>query len=351
LESTSCSDYGALYQELFQLDFRQLSEQAAEVLEKTDDVYSSRLNERLETDLGVTLGEAERHDTLFLLHTTRYDGLFPAGDLLRVYRDTMNGLGIDVERQQNIDIDSATRPRKTLRAFCAPIMVPDEIKLVIRPTGGQTDYLTLLHEAGHAQHYGWTSPELRPEFRYTGDYALSETYAFLFNHLPCETAWLGSLLGARASRDLTVSMLLARLITIRRYAAKLIYECELHSLDDPSNAGPLYSETQSSATGFKTSETEYLYDLDDSFYSASYLRAWAFEVLLREYLKTRFGSRWWQSRRAGGFLKEIWETGDRYTACEMAAQIGLGQIGFQPLIDEFVSRLSTNGNEELTVAR
>lgn len=79
--------------------------------------------------------------------------------------------------------------------------------------------------------------------------------------------------------------------------------------------------------------------IEQSFYSASYLRAWAFEVSLREYLKTRFGSHWWASRRTGDFLKEIWETGDRYTADEMAAQIGIGPIRFDPLIDEFNAAL------------
>ena len=102
----------------------------------------------------------------------------------------------------------------------------------------------------------------------------------------------------------------------------------------------LIAELQTRATNFKARPEEFLFDLDDSFYSASYLRAWAFEVQLREYLKTRFGSRWWASRRSGDFLKEIWETGDRYTADEMASQIGIGPIRFDPLVDEFNLALS-----------
>jgi hypothetical protein len=31
----------------------------------------------------------------------------------------------------------------------------------------------------------------------------------------------------------------------------------------------------------------------------------------------------------------MWETGDRYTADEMAAQLGIGPIEFDPLIEEF----------------
>ena len=128
---------------------------------------------------------------------------------------------------------------------------------------------------------------------------------------------------------------------MRRHIAKLIYERELHAGEDLARSAQVYAELQTAATKFKTGSTEFLFDLDDGFYSASYVRAWAFEVQLREHLKTRFGQRWWASRRAGNFLKEIWETGDRYTADEMAAQIGTGPIAFDLLIDEFNQALKS----------
>ena len=141
------------------------------------------------------------------------------------------------------------------------------------------------------------------------------------------------------SDEFVRSVMLARLVTVRRYVAKLSYENRLHLSDDLAAASLQYSECQTVATHFKTEPEEFLFDLDDGFYSASYLRAWAFEVSLREYLKTKFGSQWWASKRAGDFLKEIWETGDRYTADEMASQIGVGTISFELLIEEFNSTL------------
>lgn len=339
-EPAATADYKGLYEELLQLDFDGLRGQAQRLLELTESAYAARLDHALKRDLGIGIDSAERHDALYLLHLNRYNDHFPEEALLRVYKETMAGLGIQVDAQKNIEIDSEARPHKTPRAFCAPILVPEQIKLVIRPIGGQSDYLTLLHEAGHAQHYGWTSPDLSPEFKYTGDYALSETYAFLFNHLPCETDWLGLLLGFRESSDLVCSMMLAKLVTVRRYAAKFLYECELHMREDLANAPSLYAELQTDATKFRTVGTEFLFDLDDSFYSASYLRAWAFEVILRDYLKSRFGKAWWTSRRAGSFLKEMWETGDRYSADEMADQIGIGPISMSPLVDEFIGHFA-----------
>ena len=327
--------YTALYEEMRGLDYIALAEQAGQVLSRTESVYTTRLAEAIGREMGLSLEEADRSDALYFLQLNGYDDRFPARDLMRVYRETMAGLGINIEEQKNILIDDKPRPRKNARAFCMPILVPQEIKLVIRPMGGQSDYQAFLHESGHAQHYGGAAESLRPEFKYTGDYSLSESYAFLFNHLVSDGAWLAEMLKFHESGDFIRAEMLARLSSIRRYVAKLKYECELHTYEDLPRAAQVYAELQTDATRFKTEQTDFLYDLDDAFYSANYLRAWGFEVMLREYLKTRFGAAWWASRRAGNFLREMWETGDRYTADDIAAHIGVGPISFDLLIDEF----------------
>lgn len=333
--SLGASTYVALYEDIKRLDYPGIARDAASVLIQTEARYLAALDEGLAREFGSRIRQPERHDAIYLLHLTRYDDRFPAGKLLRIYAATMAGLGIRVASQANILIDGELRPRKTCRAFCMPILVPDDIRLVIRPVGGQSDYQSLFHEVGHAQHYGGASASLAPEFKYTGDYALTETYAFLFNHLISERSWLAEFLGLNDSSEFVRAVMLARLVTVRRYVAKLAYECQLHLGGDLTEAPALYAELQTAATRFRTDGTEFLFDLDDSFYAASYLRAWALEVALREHLKTRFGNRWWASRRAGDFLKQMWETGDRHTADEMASQVGIGPIGFDLLIDEF----------------
>jgi len=339
--SIGASSYLALFEDLRAQDYRAIVLGAEALLTQTEPRYLARLDEALVRDIGVRLSQAERHDALYLLHLTHFDDRFPADKLLLVYAHTMAGLGISVASQKNILIDGEPRPHKSCRAFCMPISIPDEIRLVIRPVGGQSDYQSLFHEIGHAQHYGWASASLPPEFKYTGDYALTESYAFLFNHLISDKAWLAEFLGLRESRELVRAVMLARLVTVRRYVAKLAYECRLHVGGDLAQSAVSYAELQTDATKFKTGATEFLFDLDDSFYSASYLRAWAFEVALREHLKTQFGTRWWASRRAGDFLKQLWETGDRHTADEMASQIGIGPISFERLIDEFNQALKS----------
>ena len=115
-----------------------------------------------------------------------------------------------------------------------------------------------------------------------------------------------------------------------------MYERELHYGRRPAARGSALLRASDRRDAVQDRARQNSFTISTTrFYSASYVRAWAFEVMLREHLKTRFGPQWWTSRRAGDFLKEIWETGDRYTADEMAAQIGIGPISFDLLIEEF----------------
>jgi hypothetical protein len=338
--SLEYSSYAELFEQIRGLDYSALTSLVTTIISRTEVKYLARLDFALKRDLGIGVEQAERSDAMYFLHLTGFDDGFPPEQMVRVYSETMAGLGIKIDAQNNITIDSEPRHRKNPRAFCTPISIPEDIKLVIRPSGGQSDYQSFLHESGHAQHYGWASTNLLPEFKYSGDYALTETYAFLFNHLISDSEWLANFLGIKDSREFVRSVMLAKLVTVRRYVAKLTFEERIHRTGNIADAAQLYSNLQTQSTSFKTYPGEYLFDLDDSFYSASYLRAWAFEVSLREYLKMRFGSRWWGSLRAGDFLKQIWETGDTYTADEMASQIGIGPIQFDPLIDEFNAALT-----------
>jgi hypothetical protein len=60
---------------------------------------------------------------------------------------------------------------------------------------------------------------------------------------------------------------------------------------------------------------------------------------LRDYLKVRFGSRWWEHREAGDLLKEIWSAGAEYNAAEIASELGLGAVTLDALEAEIVEEL------------
>src|SRR5207302_780811 len=93
---------------------------------------------------------------------TSWDEAFPKELMLPALEATLSDLGIDLRAQENVHLDIEERPRKTPRAFCAPIEVPDRVMLVIQPIGGPDDWRALFHEAGHTEHFANTSGTSTP---------------------------------------------------------------------------------------------------------------------------------------------------------------------------------------------
>lgn len=340
--------YRALYADLMSTDFARLKRLTDGFLERTDAIYTSTLARAIARDLpGVKLDELEHADYLYFQRMTRLDSFFPAARLMMLYTDALKGLGIRVEQQQNIHIDAEARPFKNQRPACFRIHPPDDVRLLIAPVGGPYDYAMLFHEAGHAQHFGWTSRELakrHPEFIYAPDQATSESYAFLLNHLFQDAGWLVEHLGGinpEQAREIVRDLALLTCSNVRRRCASLGYELELHESKGvrSEQLAASYSNALSEATRFRRNPALYLTDVDDGFYSAAYLRAWAFEVSLREHLRTRWGRRWWASRKAGDELIDLWNTASRYTVEELAGLIGFGEISFDLLADTLIEAM------------
>ncbi|HEX8139060.1 MAG TPA: hypothetical protein VF544_15940 [Pyrinomonadaceae bacterium] len=341
--------YSTLFTEITGTDYERLAATARAFLERTETPYMSALERAVARDLpGLSRADLQHADFLFFQRMPRLDRFFPAGESLATYTAAMKALGIPVDEQQNIHIDDEVRPLKNARAACFRIQVPDDVRLLLCPIGGAYDYTTLFHETGHAQHFGWTSRELAgryPEFVYAPDNATTEGYAFLFTHLFQDTGWLEEhRAGVSPSQAREISRELALLTThtVRRACAKLNYEIALYESREvrSEHLAALYATMQTEATGFRRDPALHLWDVDDGFYAAAYLRAWGFEAGLREHLRTRWGSRWWAQRKAGDELIDLWNTASRYTVEELARLIGFGEISFDFLADTLIAAMS-----------
>lgn len=340
--------YRALFTDIMDTDFERLAASVGRFLERTESAYTSALARAVERDLpDATFGELQHADYFFFQRMSHLDPFFPAQNLITTYAAAMRGLGIRVEQQQNIHIDAEARPFKNPRAACFRINPPDDVRLLIAPVGGSYDYTVLFHEAGHAQHFGWSSRDLverHPEFLYAPDHATSEGYAFLFSHLFHDADWLvenRSGMNLSQAREVVRDLALLTCGNVRRRCASLSYEIELHAHSQvrSEQLAESYSDRLSQATQFRRSPALYLADVDDGFYSAAYLRAWGFEVTLREHLRTRYGRRWWTSRKAGDELIDLWNTSSRYTVEELARLIGFGEISFDLLADNLIAAM------------
>ncbi|TMK96022.1 MAG: hypothetical protein E6G42_00525 [Actinobacteria bacterium] len=315
----------------FELDA--LAEQCRAFLDSTERLYEESADRLFRDRVGIGLAEIKRWDVGRVFRATSWDEAFPKEQMLPALEATLSDLGIDLRAQENVHLDIEERPRKTPRAFCAPIEVPGRVMLVIQPIGGPDDWRALFHEAGHTEHFAHTSPDLAVEERRLGDNAVTEGWAMLLQHLTDEPAWLTRRLDFPRPNDFAREGATGLLYFVRRYCAKLLYELEFHAADDVTQLAPRYVELLGDALKVEPSAADYLSDLDPSFYVTAYLRSWAFEAQMRTYLREKFGRTWFADRSAGSLLRELWGEGQRMTADELLHEVTGASVEMESVAD------------------
>jgi len=324
--------YVSLFSEVRAVDLSLLRAATQTFLQETEGLYQRTLDKVARAKLDLTWPELEHYDLPFLIRAPEYDHVFGSERLLPTFERTLDGLGISLADQPNVHVDAEVRELKSPRAFCAPVRIPDEIYLVVMPKGGQDDFQALLHEGGHTEHFAHTMADLPFEFRFLGDNAVTEGFAFVFDHLTLNAEWLSTYLDFADSHDYLVFANLVELYFLRRYAGKLAYETEFHaqhgSLD---GMGQVYRENLTDAVQIDVPAANYLADIDDGFYVSSYLRAWMLEGALRMLLQDDHGMDWFRDPAAGEWLKMLWSTGQKYSADQLLLKNGGGKLDAGPL--------------------
>jgi hypothetical protein len=317
------------------LDLADLRHTLDDFAAATEQRYPALLEPELERSVGLPLVSLRRSDLARLFRAVNLDPLFPPERLVSSFRRTLAGLGIDLDAQGNVLLDTESRPSKSPRAFCATPRVPQEVHLVVLPIGGREDFATLLHEGGHAEHYGNTKAALPFEFRHLGDNGVTESFAFLLEGLTADPAWLREVLGVDEPEPAVSHARAARLVMLRRYSAKIAYEVELHGPGARMESMPRrYVELLSDRVGVPWPPEQWLSDIDPGFYVACYLRAWALELSWRRALRGRFGERWFLSAEAGEWLLALWRQGQRLGAEELLDEALGESLDFEGLASE-----------------
>lgn len=332
------TSYLDAYADLRGLDLAALASTLADFLARTEEAYAPLADPEIELRAGAQLGELRRSDLPRFFRAADLDAPFSEARFIPSFSETMAGLGIDLEAQRNVHLDTEVRPTKSPRAFCATPQVPDEIYLVVRPVGGREDFAALFHEGGHTEHYANTDAALLLAHRQLGDNAVTESFAFLFEHLTEDPEWLRSRLGIEDPGPVVRHARAVKLVMLRRYAAKIAYEVELLGADADLTAMPgRYAELLGGATRVRWPRQSWLADVDGGFYVACYLRAWALELSWRGALRERFGERWFEQAAAGDWLRGLWSQGQRLNAEELLSETLGSELDFAALADELVA--------------
>jgi hypothetical protein len=331
-------NYYELYKRFgFRLD--ELAVECRALLDETEKLWEDEGDKLFRARLGFGLDDARPWDVGRLFRAPELDQLYPSDRMLPALEATLSELGIDIRAQANVHLDLEMRPSKSPRAFCAPIEVPGKVMLVIQPIGGKDDWEALFHEAGHTEHYASTSESLSMEGKRLGDMAVTEGWAMLLQHLVTEPAWLNRRLDVPRVDELARDGAVSLLYFVRRYCAKLLYEIELFQVEDPTTVRDRYAELLSDALKLPVHPESYLDDVDGSFYVIGYLRSWAFEAQLRDFLRGEFGNEWFARREAGNLLRELWSLGQEPTADAMLKDVTGATLEMAAVGDRIRERL------------
>ncbi len=330
--------YAHLSADIKGIDFAHLQTILTRFLERTESLYRDGMEAMLKP-LGLSLEAAEAHDINYLFRGKAFDANFRKEDAVPVLKRTLKVLGFDLDRQKNIRLDTEERPRKSARAFCVALQVPDDVVLVTMPHGGHDDFSTIFHEAGHAEHFGNVKRTLPFEFRYLGDNSVTEGWAFVLEYITLDPEWLRQHVGMEDATAFLGFTYTYKLFFLRRYAAKLNYELILHTRGVDA-MDTTYAHELRKALKYQVPPQYYLVDVDDGFYAAQYLRAWIFDAQVRAALREEFGDAWWTTTGAGAFLKRHWSTGQKFSVEELLEGIGYAGLDIDPFLEELETHLS-----------
>ncbi len=308
------------------IDHDDLEDSVIAFLEETRDIYWTLTNDAAEDVFGVPVTEIADYDRGRIFRGAEFDEYFPSDGALPLLKRTLLGMGIDLDELSMIHIDSEDRPEKEPRPASYGIVPGEDVRILVKPAGGVSDYQSLFHEMGHALHDAHVEVT-EYEFRRLGDYGTTETNAYVPESLFSNPMFLEEnelITDPSARKRFLRKQLLSDLGSARYYAGLFRYERLLHrggfSSEELVEAyGSLMEESR--LVPLERPEFGYL-SSDEGFYGVNYLEAWFLAAQVRAVLVERFGKNWWDSAEAGEFLKELWSYGAELCPDEIARILG-----------------------------
>jgi len=330
------SSYVAFYDQLHELSLADLTKAAQHFLAATERVYFDALDELLGT-IGLARADAQPCDLAWLFRGRPFDAQFGARALLPTLYRTLRVLGVDLQEQPNIVLDTEPRPLKHPGAHCVPLAIPEEIRVVLLPGGGHQDYAALFQALGVAEYYAHRERTSRFAQRWLGDCSVPESYGLLLQHLLTDSRWLREYLGFAQPVDYCRIAFFERLYQVRRCATQLLYEQELHRAEDYEALAQRYVELFTRHLGIEHAPEPFLAEAEDGLYTAHRLRAWIFEAQHRRYLQKEYDEEWFRLPRVGRFLRDLWRESHQHSVEELARFMGYSGLDLRPLTDELLA--------------
>jgi hypothetical protein len=338
-------DYPAYCRDKKQIDYRAQVHRLQSLLEETDELYFTAMDAWVQESFGLPLSQLNRFDAIYLLGLHELDGYFPRHLALAHHLDFFKHWGIQVSNLPGLHLDIDYSPLKGSQAMSFALRIPHDIHLLMNPQGGWVDLETLFHEMGHALSNVYTSPRLSPADKdFFPSNALSETYAFLLQHMclspPFLERWLG--FSSREIERITLYKTVKELSVFRRYVGKFLAEYEIFRENDLAN-GDIYASLMKRCTGFSYLPETQLFDLAPEFYALDYVFSWMAEAAMEKRLRRTLGDEWMFKEETGTILKDWWWQGNRYELEEFFHVNEIGTVTTADILERWLEKIPTSG--------
>jgi hypothetical protein len=233
--------------------------------------------------------------------------------------------GVAVEHVAGADAD----------ARCFAIRPTFDVVLVARGNGGVEGVRSFFAAGARALLWHFASESLAVDQTRAIDPALPMAWSLLFEDLIADPLWAEESPAQLRVDEFVHRVRLRRLLEVRSVAGQVIHEVGLAALPggaDPHALASAWAEQRRWVTGCSQSASGYLLRADAELGSVDAMRARCLAAALAVHLRERFGSRFWKEPGAGSLLRELWNTGGTYSAEELSAALGLGELQIDLLL-------------------
>ncbi|HEV7397044.1 MAG TPA: hypothetical protein VGN86_11080 [Pyrinomonadaceae bacterium] len=305
-------------------------------LSQTESAYKAALVALLRREVD-DLAENELHiaDLPLFQRMSWLDQSFASTDLKRTLEDTFRGLGLRPDSRRAPLVDAEPHFERISRAEVFPVAPPEDVRVALLLETGAGPFLSNLKYQAIGKVHSWCSRDLAtryPEFVYSADSATPQAHGYLFRYLALDPRWIMEFVpgvnpakAEQICQDITFQLSLkARSLCAIRLSRE--EEEKSNNQDEvDSNCEQMFEH----ATSFRG--RRFSFALEDENSAMSILRALAFSFVLREYLRVRFGHRWWAASKAGDELVDLWNTSSTYSVEELSSSLGSGELNFDLL--------------------
>ncbi|MGQ9897459.1 MAG: hypothetical protein ACUVR8_07915 [Acidobacteriota bacterium] len=239
--------------------------------------------------------------------------------------ELLRSFGIRPWQQTNITTDwqATTGITGVFRA-----RIPEDIRWVVAPSSGWQSWHVFLGELARVQQAAWTSPSLPVELRSYGDPSIADAWDWLFANLLADQRWLAGMLDLQLPPAVQRALTVWHWQVVRQAAWRCVawygYAVAGRSLEQLRTEAAQY-------LGLSLSDWELYQELNLATRALGQLRGAWLAAALDDWLRTKYGQ-WATNRHAGDTLIDLWNTGFRYSAGELATLVGVGLLTMEAFL-------------------